>query len=110
MIPDIAVVEKRDCVRRLYDTKWKALDWHGVSWGIDRGDLYQVAAYAARYGCDWLGLIYPSDNVHLQKKVDVFELQCAGSPRVNIYALDLVSLVHGGSLPKGIGPPDETSD
>jgi 5-methylcytosine-specific restriction enzyme subunit McrC len=110
MIPDIAVVADGGSVRRLYDTKWKELDWHGGGWGIDRGDLYQMAAYAARYGCDRLALIYPCDKAVPYEPVDAFVLQCADAPQVSIYALDLVSIVHGKPLPKSLGPLGPAQD
>ncbi len=41
------------------DTKWKLLDQRGGRRGASREDLYQLYAYAQRYGCPHNVLLYP---------------------------------------------------
>ncbi len=41
------------------DTKWKRLDQSGKRRGVAREDLYQLFAYAQRYGCPHNVLLYP---------------------------------------------------
>ena len=44
---------------RVLDAKWKRLDPRVTYWGVDPADLYQLLAYAMRYQCRNLELIYP---------------------------------------------------
>jgi len=41
------------------DTKWKQLDFNHPTLNIDQGDMYQMLAYAKRYSCKQIALIYP---------------------------------------------------
>ena len=47
------------CIARVLDAKWKRLDPESVQWGVDQSDIYQLLAYALRYGCQRVELIYP---------------------------------------------------
>ncbi|MBY0576941.1 MAG: McrC family protein [Gallionellaceae bacterium] len=51
--PDISIVagEKIECI---IDTKWKELDC-----GVAQADIYQMLAYAHRYNCNKVILLYP---------------------------------------------------
>jgi len=46
-------------IDRVVDEKWKRLDPHAPDFGVDEADLYQLLAYAMRYGCTALELAYP---------------------------------------------------
>ncbi|PIQ51955.1 MAG: restriction endonuclease [Comamonadaceae bacterium CG12_big_fil_rev_8_21_14_0_65_59_15] len=46
-------------ISRVLDAKWKRLDPQGSNWGVDQSDVYQLLAYAIRYRCRKLELIYP---------------------------------------------------
>lgn len=46
-------------IARVLDAKWKRLDPRATHWGVDQSDVYQMLAYALRYGCPRLELIYP---------------------------------------------------
>jgi 5-methylcytosine-specific restriction enzyme subunit McrC len=41
------------------DAKWKVLDEEERKFGVAESDVYQLAAYAARYGTSDACLIYP---------------------------------------------------
>ena len=107
MQPDITVVSSDGDVRRLYDTKWKALDGSKANWGIGSEDVYQMAAYAARYKCNQLALLYPCGEGIGNGFIDGFVVECPDAPKIEVYTLDLVSLIRGGKLPGGLGPPNE---
>jgi 5-methylcytosine-specific restriction enzyme subunit McrC len=59
--PDI-VVWHGDRPVCIADTKWKPLDAAGGRLGVAPADLYQMLAYADRYRCDRLLLLYPWDG------------------------------------------------
>ncbi len=56
--PDIVVFEGEEacCIA---DTKWKRLAPEDRRLGVQQGDLYQMLAYADRYGCDRVLMLYP---------------------------------------------------
>lgn len=46
-------------IDRVIDAKWKRLNPAVPDYGVDEADVYQLLAYAMRYGCDALELVYP---------------------------------------------------
>lgn len=46
-------------IARVLDSKWKRLDPDAAHWGVDQADVYQMLAYAVRYRCQQLELVYP---------------------------------------------------
>lgn len=56
--PDIVVFEDSKAVC-IADTKWKRLFLEERTFGVQQGDLYQMLAYADRYACDSILLLYP---------------------------------------------------
>lgn len=46
-------------IDRVVDAKWKHLDPYVPDYGVNEGDVYQLLAYASRYGCTNLELAYP---------------------------------------------------
>lgn len=56
--PDIVVLKdgKAVCIA---DTKWKRLSLEERKLGLQQGDLYQMLAYADRYACDSILMLYP---------------------------------------------------
>ena len=72
---------------------------------MGRDDIYQMASYAGGYGCGRLALLYPRGKGAEQGLVEAFDLRSPGSPRVEVYALDLLALVRGAPLPAELGPP-----
>lgn len=46
-------------IDRVVDAKWKRLEPQASDFGVDQADIYQLLAYAWRYGCTTLELAYP---------------------------------------------------
>jgi 5-methylcytosine-specific restriction enzyme subunit McrC len=103
MRPDAAVTEHGRCLR-IYDTKWKRLDTSQRDLGISQGDIYQMASYASGYNCRHISLLYPRDDQVRAGLVETFELSDGRNSRVDVFALDLETLVGGAPLPEGLGP------
>jgi 5-methylcytosine-specific restriction enzyme subunit McrC len=104
MRPDISVVVAGGTVACVYDTKWKSLDPGLANRGVAQADIYQIAGYAGRYGCDRTALLYPRGEGMAQGLVETFTIASPGAPRVDVYALDLPALARGVQLPMGLGP------
>ncbi|HJU39038.1 MAG TPA: hypothetical protein VJ724_05645 [Tahibacter sp.] len=62
--PDVAVsrVSTPDDVERIVDAKWKRLDPGLENWGVSRNDVHQMLAYAVRYRCRRIELVYPEPD------------------------------------------------
>jgi 5-methylcytosine-specific restriction enzyme subunit McrC len=56
--PDIAF-RKADQFRLLIDTKYKRLEARNRNLGVSQSDFYQMHAYAHRYACNRVMLLYP---------------------------------------------------
>ncbi|MCC1498117.1 McrC family protein [Alcanivorax sp. 1008] len=86
--PDIVVLNAGNPVF-VADTKWKLLDMERRQSGVSRADMHQMAAYAARYNCDEVALIYPivSGAGGLQT-LNQFRLQPTGV-RITVIGVDL---------------------
>jgi 5-methylcytosine-specific restriction enzyme subunit McrC len=63
--PDI-VIRDNLSVRCIIDTKWKVLDNTRPHYGIDIKDMYQVYAYAKRFNCNDVVLLYPKPNATIE--------------------------------------------
>jgi 5-methylcytosine-specific restriction enzyme subunit McrC len=57
--PDLAWRDNAKCFPILIDTKYKRLDQHDRRYGISQADFYQMHAYAHRYECPRVILLYP---------------------------------------------------
>lgn len=93
LIPDIVVKyqDKRDGRKRtrIIDTKWKVLDHKNANFGISSSDMYQMFAYAKKYSCEQVMMIYPlveslPDGIRDVKYTD-------GDVTVHIYLFDCVN-------------------
>lgn len=73
LIPDIVVKDEAEIF--IFDMKWKLLDASkkNQNYGIEQADLYQMYAYAKKYGSTQLFLIYPATENF--KKVLKFEYE-----------------------------------
>lgn len=63
--PDITVWKTDEksgtvSIERVVDAKWKRLNPSAPDYGVDEADVYQLLAYAMRYGCKVLELAYPT--------------------------------------------------
>ena len=73
-------------IDRVVDAKWKQLDPHASDFGVDEADVYQLLAYAWRYGCQRLELVYPTavpDSDGLGER-PVFKIAVIGEARLPI--------------------------
>ena len=64
MAPDITVATRARAdaasrIVRIVDAKWKRLTPSSTSWGVGVDDIYQMLAYALRYQCRHVELVYP---------------------------------------------------
>jgi 5-methylcytosine-specific restriction enzyme subunit McrC len=102
--PDIAVFDEGGAVR-IFDTKWKRLDPNISSFGVPPADVYQLAAYASRYRCERVALVYPASVDCPPGLVERYTLVIPDAPYLEVYAVDLRALCFGGGLPVGMLPP-----
>ncbi|MCP4686716.1 MAG: restriction endonuclease [Desulfobacterales bacterium] len=68
MKPDMVFLTRNNEFAAIADAKWKILDSGKKNLGVSQADLYQMAAYAGRYGVRRLALVYPRQQ-GLQKAV-----------------------------------------
>ena len=108
--PDI-IVKQGDEILAILDAKWKQLNTTdsrpGVSSsGVLSSDAYQMNAYASRFGCNRLALVYPawSDCPAGTVREFVFETNQRPSerPTLAVIAVDLRELAIGTGIPAGL--------
>jgi 5-methylcytosine-specific restriction enzyme subunit McrC len=103
--PDITILEDGRVIGIL-DAKWKKLDSSKPNSGVSPSDAYQLTAYASRYGCNRIGLIYPAARGSPGGLVDSFRLRIPGAPTLDIHAVDLRALGFGSPLPDDLLPSE----
>jgi 5-methylcytosine-specific restriction enzyme subunit McrC len=80
---------------KIVDAKWKRLNPSDPNWGIEPGDVYQLLAYAMRYGCRRLELVYPMPAGASQVVIDGTQftidtgLQTGGPISIRVKAVPL---------------------
>ncbi len=104
MRPDVAAVTSDGRTLLIVDAKWKQLDRRSANVGVGRDDIYQMAAYAARYRCRELALLYPCQPAETAGLVEQFKLPDPLEAQVSAYALDVAALTRGQELPKALCP------
>ena len=89
--PDITVWETDSDggageINRVLDAKWKRLDPQEAQWGVDQADIYQLLAYAVRYRCTELALVYPQPSTEpgVSDDLPLFEIADGGLGSINI--------------------------
>jgi len=66
-------------IDRVVDAKWKRLNPRAADFGVDEADVYQLLAYALRYGCTSLELAHPRPaTTESFPAPPAFKLQVAG--------------------------------
>jgi 5-methylcytosine-specific restriction enzyme subunit McrC len=75
--PDIVVSEGAR-TRCIADTKWKRLDGKDRKLGVSQADLYQMLAYARRYTCDRILMIYPYERSDVPREAGGVMLRYQG--------------------------------
>lgn len=99
--PDIAIQSGDETVAIL-DAKWKRLDLGEANSGVSSGDAYQMNAYASRYRCKRLALVYPASRDCPPGRITEFVLMTEERPVLDVVAVDVRELAFGSGIPAGI--------
>lgn len=99
--PDVTVQDD-DHVVAILDAKWKQLKPSARNAGVANVDAYQMNAYASRYQCPRVALIYPASAHCSPGHVREFRLQTSGQPILDVLAVDVRDLVFGSGMPAGL--------
>jgi 5-methylcytosine-specific restriction enzyme subunit McrC len=99
--PDITVQSEDECVA-IFDAKWKRLDLAEPNSGVLSGDAYQMNAYASRYRCKRLALVYPASRDCPSGRITEFVLMTEERPVLDVVAIDVRELAFGSGIPAGI--------
>ncbi|MFD1510535.1 McrC family protein [Lacimonas salitolerans] len=99
--PDITVQSGDECVA-IFDAKWKRLDPAKPNSGVSSGDAYQMNAYASRYRCRRLALVYPASRDCPPGRITEFVLMTEERPVLDVVAIDVRELAFGSGIPAGL--------
>jgi len=99
--PDVTVQSGDECVA-IFDAKWKRLDFAEPNSGVSSADAYQMNAYASRYRCERLALVYPASRDCPPGRITEFVLMTEERPVLNVVAVDVRELAFGSGIPAGI--------
>lgn len=86
--PDLAIRKDRNYFPLLIDTKYKRLDRNDLKLGVSQGDFYQMHAYAHRYECPRIVLLYPQMEGTPEPLREWFPLH-SGSKMIEAATIDL---------------------
>ena len=92
--PDICIFS-HDQLVAILDAKWKQLRQDEAHADVSSADAYQMNAYASRYQCNRLVLVYPASATCAPGHVREFCLQTPGRPTIDVIAVDLHDLAFG---------------
>ena len=99
--PDITIWDGEQIVS-VFDIKWKWLNKKRSHMGILSSDVYQMTAYASRYRCKHLALIFPATKDCPAGITTGFNLQIPEQPCIHVVAVDLRDLAFSNGLPQGL--------
>ncbi|NAZ38305.1 McrC family protein [Rubellimicrobium sp. CFH 75288] len=99
--PDITVQSGDECVA-IFDAKWKRLDLAEPNSSVSSDDTYQMNAYASRYRCKRLALVYPASRDCPPGRITEFVLMTEERPVLDVVAIDVRELPFGSGIPAGI--------
>lgn len=99
--PDVTVQSGDECVA-IFDAKWKRLDLAEPNSGVSSADAYQMNAYASRYRCKRLALVYPASRDCPPGRITEFVLMTEERPVLDVVAVDVRELAFGSGIPAGI--------
>ena len=99
--PDIAIQSGDETVAIL-DAKWKRIDLGEANSGVSSGDAYQMNAYASRYRCKRLALVYPASKDCPPGRIAEFVLMTEERPVLDVVAVDVRELAFGSGIPADI--------
>lgn len=87
--PDLAVRRDRNDFPLLIDTKYKRLDKNELQLGVSSADFYQMHAYAHRYDCPRVVLLYPQMEGTSEPLCERFSLHSNSSKMIEAATVDL---------------------
>jgi 5-methylcytosine-specific restriction enzyme subunit McrC len=97
--PDISVMDRDGRLTLIIDAKWKELgEQQERAPQPSPADIYQMSAYATRYQCPRLMLVYPGDSMRPSGRIKRFTLMNIPSD-IDIALLDIQAAVANGSPP-----------
>ena len=99
--PDITIQDDNQVVAIL-DAKWKQLTPSEPNADVSSADAYQMNAYASRYQCNRLALIYPASASCAPGHVRQFRFQTPGQSILDVVAVDIHDLAFGSTMPAGL--------
>ncbi|WP_068305682.1 McrC family protein [Pararhodobacter sp. CCB-MM2] len=99
--PDISI-QSADQTLAIFDAKWKRLNLGKPNSGVSSDDAYQMNAYASRYNCNRLALLYPAHGGCPPGRVTEFALTTQEQPTLEIIAVDVRELAYGHGIPIGL--------
>ncbi len=99
--PDITVQDDDEVVAIL-DAKWKQLVPSEPNADVSSADAYQMNAYASRYRCNRLALVYPASLRCPPGHVRDFQFQTPSQPILDVVAVDIRDLAFGSGMPLGL--------
>ena len=99
--PDITIKDDSG-VAAILDAKWKRLATSEPNSGVSSTDAYQMNAYASRYRCNRLALVYPASQDYPAGRVTDFVLTTEERPTLEIVAVDIRELTFGSGVPTGL--------
>jgi 5-methylcytosine-specific restriction enzyme subunit McrC len=97
--PDISLLNSEGHAVVIADAKWKLLDKSESKLGISQSDLYQMQAYASRYGIKQLLLLYPA-QVGLK---GIYDMDYLLAEKVHLRVLT-IDIDNPDMMAKGFGP------
>ncbi len=99
--PDITIQSGKEVVA-IFDAKWKRLEVGEPNSGVSSADAYQMNAYASRYRCKRLALVYPASFDCPPGHVTEFALMTEERPMLEVVAVDVRELASGNGIPIGL--------
>lgn len=78
--------------------------------GVSSGDAYQMNAYASRYRCKRLALVYPASVDSPPGRINEFVLNTEERPTLEVIAIDVRELTFGSRIPAGIDGVSQVSN
>ena len=98
--PDITVQSSNSDgdVVAIFDAKWKVINDTTKTKGVKASDVYQINAYAGRYKCKHLALVYPISSLSETGTITRFRILTSEFPVINVITIDLKELSFAGNV------------
>jgi 5-methylcytosine-specific restriction enzyme subunit McrC len=99
--PDVTL-RSADEFLMILDAKWKRISTTEANCGVSSADAYQMNAYAGRFRCSRLALVYPASSGVPPGCVTKYVLETECQPTLGIWAVNVQELARGGGGPTGL--------